>query len=548
MKNKRFFFQLSLLFAVIAILLLILWNGLGTERERIPTLAGESSTGVPSKILHTETFQVTPKIPKTETLQVPPEIAAGPLFVNPENPRYFTDGTKINGKYRAIYLTGSHTWCDFMDCGTSNPPPVFDYTGFLDFLQANNLNFFRLWRAENARGGENGDEFWFFPLPYKRSATECCAFDNGNKFDLDKFNQDYFDRMRSRIEQAGKRGIYVSIMLFDGWSIESKFDGHDPWKGHPYNIQNNVNGVDGDLNGDGQGGEIQTLANSQILALEEAYLRKVIDTVNDLDNVLYEISNEGSGNEENTSWQYHMITYIKHYEATKAKQHPVGMTVQYPGGSNEALFASPADWISPNGDVEDPPVVDGSKVVLYDTDHLCGYCSDRQWVWKSFTRGGNPIFMDPYSDMQIGRGAPSGYDPNNPTDENLRLNLGYTHTYADKMNLTGMIPHTKLCSTGYCLANNVLPGTEYLVYLPSGDTVDKILNRLGISRKLNLPLPSEDTIEVDLTGSPIKLSVEWFNPANGAIIDARSVQGGVVQTFSAPFLGDAVLYLHASVP
>ena len=34
-------------------------------------------------------------------------------------------------------------------------------------------------------------------------------------------------------------------------------------------------------------------------------MRKVVDTVNDLDNVLYEISNESPGNSQDR--QYHMI-------------------------------------------------------------------------------------------------------------------------------------------------------------------------------------------------------------------------------------------------
>ncbi|MBE7554343.1 MAG: hypothetical protein HS126_25095 [Anaerolineales bacterium] len=70
----------------------------------------------------------------------------GLLRVNPANPRYFTDGNS-----RAIYLTGSHTWANFQEAGESNPPPVFDYVAYLDFLQANNHNFFRLWRWEQAK-------------------------------------------------------------------------------------------------------------------------------------------------------------------------------------------------------------------------------------------------------------------------------------------------------------------------------------------------------------------------------------------------------------
>ena len=95
-------------------------------------------------------------------------------------------------------------------------------------------------------------------------------------------------------------------MLFDGWSVESKEGNHNPWDGHPYKLANNVNSINGDLNNDNQGGETHTLASSQITALQEAYVRKVIDSVNDLDNVLYEISNESTGSSANTAWQYHM--------------------------------------------------------------------------------------------------------------------------------------------------------------------------------------------------------------------------------------------------
>jgi hypothetical protein len=476
----------------------------------------------------------------------PPKKALGPLFVNPDNPRYFTDGTIVNGKSKVVYLTGSHTWCDFMDCGPLNPPPLFDYVAFLNILQENHLNVFRLWRAENARGGEHGNDFWFTPMPYVRSATECCAFDNGNKFDLDHFNQEYFARMRLRISQAGERGIYVSIMLFDGWSVESKAASHDPWKGHPYKLENNINGVDGDVNDDGQGGETHSLANPSITALQEAYTRKVIDTVNDLDNVLYEISNESSANSRD--WQYHMIKFIKSYELKKAKQHPVGMTVEYPGGDNGDLFASPADWVSPNGDLNDPPVANGLKVILYDTDHLCGLCGDYRWVWKSFTRGENPIFMDPYDEVQGGRGAPAGYDRNNATDLNLRLNLGYARNYADRMSLVTMKPRPDLCSTGYCLANPVAAGAEYLVFLPDVSVVARLLTKLDIYYGLFVNLSTNGKATVDLSGSPVELSVEWFNPSDGAIINKGKVQGGALHTFTAPFPGDAVLYIHRSNP
>ena len=95
-------------------------------------------------------------------------------------------------------------------------------------------------------------------------------------------------------------------MLFDGCRIELKDERFpSPWPGHPYNVANDANGVDGDINKDGEGSEIHTLAPEvqPITELQKAYIRKVfMDTVNDLDNVLYEISNESRSG--STEWRY----------------------------------------------------------------------------------------------------------------------------------------------------------------------------------------------------------------------------------------------------
>jgi hypothetical protein len=44
--------------------------------------------------------------------------------------------------------------------------------------------------------------------------------------------------------------------------------------------------------------------------IETTYIRKVVDTVNDLDNVLYEVSNE-AGSPYSDSWQARIINYIR---------------------------------------------------------------------------------------------------------------------------------------------------------------------------------------------------------------------------------------------
>ena len=445
--------------------------------------------------------------------------ATGPLRVCPANPRYFTDNSG-----NAVYLTGSHTWNNFQD---SEHVRRFDYRAYLTFLFSHHHNFFRLWHYEQAQWfGPDPFPFvlTFAPLPFVRTGPGL-ALDGGLKFNLELFNQSYFDRMRQRIIEAGERGIYVSIMLFNGFSVDKPSPYNNPWNGHPFNVNNNINGIDGDPNQTGKGTEVQTLLIPSVIAVEEAYVRKIVDTVNDLDNVLYEICNESDTNSATTAWQYYMINYIKSYEAGRPKQHPVGMTAEYPGGNNSDLLASPADWISPNQGgpyvdyYNDPPAADGTKVILADTDHICGICGDRFWVWKSFLRGLNPIYMDAY-EVGLYKDVAKSLGFNATAAVDIRKNLGYARGFAQKIGLTATLPRGDLSSTGYCLGN--VTAGRYLVYLPSGGAAT-----------------------VDLTASPGKLSVEWFSPARGVAKKGHSIDGGAPRSFTSPFPGDAVLYIFA---
>ncbi len=451
-----------------------------------------------------------------------PQFATGPLRTSELNRRYFDDGTG-----RLVYLTGAHTWLDLQDGGSSDPPAQFDYNSFLNQLLAHNHNFLRLWVWEQARWLTDTSQHtrlnikdgFVAPLPYIRSGPGL-ALDGRLKFDLSRFDERYFSRLRGRVEAAAQRGIYVSVMLFNGWSIETKDLGEsNPWRGHPFHSGNNICGIDGDPHSSGHGRKVHSLEIPAITALQESYVRKVVDTVNDLNNVIFEISNESRP--ESNPWQYHLIKYLKRYEDRKQKQHPVGMTVPWPGGSNADLLASPADWISPNGDMEDPPAADGGKIILDDTDHLCGVCASPSWVWRSFLRGRNPVLMDPCN-FAASFGTSLKYKLDRRQWSLTWRNLGYTLTYANRVNLAGMVPRNDLASSRYCLADVSDEHAEYLVFVPAGGNVT-------------------------LDAAPGRaLAVEWFNPERGTVMSGRRVPGGRKREFRAPFGGDAVLYLKES--
>jgi putative heme-binding domain-containing protein len=436
------------------------------------------------------------------------ESATGPLRVLKTNPRYFTDGTG-----RAIYLAGSHNWHNFQDNGHrlpegKDPPPAFDFDGYLDFLQKHNHNFCRLWRWEVPKWTDSqppGVVKYCQPHPWLRSGPGL-AKDGKAKFDLARYDPEYFARLRQRVQAAGRKGIYVSIMLFEGWSAQVT----DAWEYHPFNGPNNVSQIDAESKASGYFTLRDTAMGKQLLMLQEAYVKKVIDTVTDLDNVLCEVCNEAGS--FSTEWQYHIIRVVKKHELEKAKQHPVGMTFQYKGGSNAVLLESPADWISPNpgGDKEryrdNPSSAYRGKVIVNDTDHLWGHTGgDANWVWKCFCRGLNVLFMEELTPSPIWQ-------------DSAREGMGQVRRYAEKINLAAMVPEDALAQTTYCLAER---GREYLVF-QAGDKGEFTLR---------------------LTDAPGTFSVEWLNVSNGQTVPAKPVEGGAVRTFTTPFGGPAVLYL-----
>ena len=75
------------------------------------------------------------------------------------------------------------------------------------------------------------------------------AWQAGDASAFDDLYRLYFDRLRARVRQAGERGIYVSVMLFQGWSSAKPWLAGTPWLGHPYHPDNNLQGFHGNTPG-----------------------------------------------------------------------------------------------------------------------------------------------------------------------------------------------------------------------------------------------------------------------------------------------------------
>lgn len=93
--------------------------------------------------------------------------------------------------------------------------------------------------------------------------------------------------------------------------------------------------------------------------------------------------------------------------------------------------------------------------------------------------------------------------------------IGDVAAYGRKVDLKNLIPEQSLSTSGFCLAN---PGSQYLVF--------------GTSNSFTL------------TAVPGTYTFEWFNPSTHAIIQTGIATVGGSQTFTAPFSGQSVLWLH----
>jgi hypothetical protein len=394
------------------------------------------------------------------------------------NPRYFNNGASI------VFLTGSYWVNDLEDDSYTGP---FDYTAYLNFLAANGHNFIRMMNLDSPQVQTlKNPASDVSPMPFQRPGPGT-AGDGKPKFDLSKFDQTFFDRLRARVIQAGSQGIYVSYLLFDGWQILGT--NGQAWSYMPYNPANNVNGYSMALS------DVYTLNNSTWVALMDAYVDKVVDTLNDLDNVLYEVLNEAPGS--SNPWQEHVVNHIHAREATLPKQHPVGRSANdwqtSDATSNSNMLAGAANWVGLSGrsgtdyksTVLDAPA---TKVSFLDSDHLWGvggsapYIS-ASWVWKCLLRGHNPVYLDVNTYHTTSQYPPYSSDPT------VVAAMGDARALATRIDLAHMVPSDATSSTGYALA---YANREYLIYQPANSS-------------FTVTLPAQ------------AFSYEWIDPATGSV-------------------------------
>jgi len=418
--------------------------------------------------------------------------ATGTLRTHPTNPHYFQDS-----QGRDVVLIGDYTWGTFSEAD-------YDFATMFDTLKAHGLNFNRVWL------------FWGYETDSgdRTNVVPCLRTGPGNandgkaKYDLTQFDPSFFERLRTLCIAARERGIHLQLILFDAWMLKHPH----LWKLHAFHRENNINGVDGDprntgMGTDGEGG-FCSVGNPKALEAQQAFIRRVVDAVNEFDHVLFEIANE---NYYNKPWELRLCDFIHDYEKTKPRQHLV----------------MPKDLLNHSSVVQtwDVKAVHAALIekrsrhqpLIFDTDWTITQNDDevRKAMWAAVLSGGHFNYMD--DSLQIG--SEHKGDLQGSRRANLRKQIGCLAVFMRQMRFCQMQPDDTLVKEGNAFA-------------------------MGSSNELAAYLPSGGSITLDLSGLAGRLEASWFDPLGGAWGEKFTVQGGRPEKFTAPNANDWTLFLH----
>jgi len=246
-----------------------------------------------------------------------------PLALHPDNHHYF----QFRGKPAVLVTSGEHYGAVLnLD---------FDYVKYLDTLAADGLNLTRTFSgsyaepqgafdiAENTLAPKPGR----FICPWARSGEPGYG-NGGNKFDLTKWDDAYFTRLKDFVSQAAQRGVIVELVLFCPLYEDSM------WSVSPMNARNNINGI-----GEVGRTEVLTLKDARLTEVQVAMVRKIVSELRAFDNLYYEICNEPYFGGVTADWQQRVARTIAETEVDFAKKHLIAQN--WANGSSVVDPANP---------------------------------------------------------------------------------------------------------------------------------------------------------------------------------------------------------------
>jgi hypothetical protein len=430
-----------------------------------------------------------------------------PISLHPKNGHYLL----FRGKPTVLITSGEH-YGAVMNLD-------FDYSRYLDTLHADGLNLTRLFSGayvENSKAFNIKDNTLApFPnryiCPWARSETPGYA-NGGAKFDLTKWDEAYFRRLKDFCSQAGKRGIVVEVVLFCPFYDEGL------WHISPMNASNNINGV-----GSHTGAEAYTLKHPEISGVQDSLVKKITAELAGFDNIYYEICNEPYFGGVTLEWQRHIAEEISRSEVGLPYRHLIAQNIA--NGSAKITepfpevsifnfhYANPPDAVPVNYAL--------NRVIAFDETGFKGSedFTYRAEAWE-FLLSGGAIFSNldysfsaahPDGTAQVTPPTPGGGSPA------FRKQLKVLKDFMESFDLTKLTPTPSLIRgalpSGVSAFAIGEPGNSYGLYIHGGTHVEIGLNLLAG-----------------------KYKAEWINTHTGGIEKSESVRvsNGAGAALSSP--------------
>jgi hypothetical protein len=448
-----------------------------------------------------------------------------PLAPHPDNAHYFL----FRGKPAVLVGSGEHYGAVLnLD---------FDYRKYLRTLQSDGLNLTRTFVgayvepagafniAENTLAPARGR----FLAPWARGDTPGYA-NGGNKFDLTRFDDAYFRRLKDFVAEAGKRGVVVEVNLFCPFYEEAQ------WKLSPFHFANNVNGL-------GRVGraDVYTLdKHGGLLAVQEALVRKVVAELKDADNVYYEICNEPYFGGVTLAWQHRVADVIAAAEKDFPARHLISQNVAngsakvekpHPGVSVLNFhYAAPPDAVAVNFGL--------NRVV---GDNETGFRGTKDAAYRmegwDFVLAGGGLYNNLDYSFTVGHeDGTFALPPSQPGGggKELRGQLGVLKHFIHGFDFVKMKPDADTLAgealAGLSVRGLSEPGRAYAFYLrPRPAKKDAEVPKRAEEVALRLALPA---------GS---YRAEWVAPASGKVTkDETFAHGGGGRRLVAPAFGEDV--------
>jgi hypothetical protein len=407
-----------------------------------------------------------------------------PVALHPGNSHYF-----IYKHNPAVLITSGEHYGAVMNLD-------FNYKKYLAELKSKGLNMTRTFSGVYCEqpGAFNIASNTLAPLsmkyitPWARSETP--GYKNGgNKFDLTKWDDEYFKRLKDFIQTAAKNNVIVEFALF------CPFYEDNMWVLSPMHPENNINSTPGIGRN-----EVFTLdKNGSLLQIQHTLVKKLVTELNLFDNIIFEICNEPYFGGVTMEWQHAIADVITETEKQLPKKHLISQNIQ----NGNSLVTDPHPAVSVfNWHYAYPPVTVAMNYhlnkVLGDNETGFRGTSDttyRYEGWRFITAGGALFNHLDYSFAPSHESGDNIYDTLQPGGGSnlLRKQLSYLKKFIEGFDFIKMVPDSTIIQDPELRWNALSQtGKQYAVYF-----IDDTLSHIELN------IPSGD------------YSVVWMHPATG---------------------------------